>query len=121
MGPACVKSDYELLITEEYFPFWDETTREVWREGLGRFQELFGDAPDAAVEDHAILCQLLLERGRAMRYDLAGADAERFLGLDEELKARSLCWDSESFIATPQVTRELLIVLAGKRNKGCVR
>jgi hypothetical protein len=112
------RSDYEVLITEEYFPFWDVETKEVWAEGLKSFTELCGCAPDADVEDHDILCQLLLDRGLAIRHPLSGADMDLFLGLDEELKARSLCWCSDYFIATAGVTREILIALASERSGG---
>lgn len=118
MGPAGATSDYELLITEEYFPFWDGETRSVWAEGLKSFRDLCGCEPDADVEDHDILCQLLLDRGLAMRCNLSNIDAELFLGLDEGLKARSLCWCSDSFIATQQITREILIALARERCTG---
>jgi|GEM_PF-7077078 len=115
------RSDYEVLITEEYFPFWDEETQRVWAEGLKGFTALCGCDPDADVEDHDILCQLLLDRGLAIRQPLSGADLDLFLGLDEGLKARSLCWCSDYFIATPHVTREILIVLASERCKGAER
>jgi len=116
-----MRSDYEVLITEEYFPFWDEETKEVWAEGLKSFVALCGCDPDADVEDHDILCQLLLDRGLALRQSLSGVDLDLFLGLDEGLKARSLCWCSDYFIATPQVTREILIALASERCKGAER
>ena len=112
------RSDYEVLITEEYFPFWDEETQRVWAEGLKSFTELCGCDPDADVEDHDILCQLLLDRGLALRQPLSGADMELFLRLDEEIKARSLCWCSDYFIATTVVTREILIALASERCGG---
>ncbi len=115
------RSDYEVLITEEYFPFWDEETQRVWADGLKSFTELCGCDPDADVEDHDILCQLLLDRGLALRQPLSGADLNLFLGLDEGLKARSLCWCSDYFIATPQVTREILTALASERCKGAER
>lgn len=118
MSPVSAKSDYELLIIEEYFPFWDEETKIVWAEGLKSFRDLCGCEPDADVEDHDILCQLLLDRGLAVRCNLSGADAELFLGLDEGLKSRSLCWCSDYFIATPPVTREILIALARERCRG---
>lgn len=119
MALACKsKSDYELLITEEYFPFWDEETKSVWAEGLKSFIDLCGCDPDADVEDHDILCQLLLDRGLAARFPLSGTSTELFLGLDEGLKARSLCWCSDYFIATQQVTREILIALARERCTG---
>jgi hypothetical protein len=113
-----LRSDYEVLITEEYFPFWDEETKKVWAEGLKSFTELCDCCPEADVEDHDILCQLLLDRGLAIRQPLSGADMELFLGLDEGLKARSLCWCSDYFIATAGVTREILIALARERCGG---
>jgi len=112
------RSDYEVLITEEYFPFWDEETQMVWAEGLKSFADLCGCDPDADVEDHDILCQLLLDRGLALRHPLMGADMELFLGLDEGTKARSLCWCSDYFIATAGVTQEILIALARERCSG---
>jgi len=115
------RSDYEVLICEEYFPFWDEETKRVWAEGLKSFTDLCGCEPEADVEDHDILCQLLLDRGLAIRQPLSGAEMELFLGLDEGLKARSLCWCSDYFIATPGVTREILIAIARERCAGGTR
>jgi len=112
------KSDYEVLITEEYFPFWDEETQRVWAEGLRGFTELCGCDPDADVEDHDILCQLLLDRGLALRQPLSGTDMELFLALDEGIKASSLRWSSDYFIATASVTREILIAIARERCGG---
>ena len=82
------------------------------------FIDLCGCDPDADVEDHDILCQLLLDRGLAIRCNLSGVDAELFLGLEERLKARSLCWCDDYFIATQKVTREILIALAMDRCGG---
>ena len=28
--PCESRGDYEILITEEYFPFWDEETKNAW-------------------------------------------------------------------------------------------
>jgi hypothetical protein len=122
MALACEsRGDYETFIREEYFPFWDEETKRVWTEGLKRFRELCGSPPDADVEDHDILCQLLVDRDLAKRYPLSGSVRELFLGLEDGVKARSLCWCSDYFIATAGVTREILIAMARERCKGAER
>jgi hypothetical protein len=119
MALACEsRGDYETFIREEYFPFWDEETKRVWTEGLNRFEELCGSLPDADVEDHDILCQLLVDRDLAKRYPLSGSVRELFLGLEDGVKARSLCWCSDYFIATTGVVREILIAMARERCKG---
>jgi hypothetical protein len=113
--PCGSRSDYEVLIREEYFPFWDEETKRAWTEGLKGFVDLCGSHPDADVEDHDILCQLLVDRGLANRYPLSGSVMEIFLGLDDGIKSRSLCWCADYFIATAGVTREILITMAKER------
>jgi hypothetical protein len=119
MALACeTRSDYEVLIREEYFPFWDEETKTVWTEGLKGFTELCGSPPDADVEDHDILCQLLVDRGLALKFTMTAAKMEDFLRLDDEIKARSLCFSSDYFIATAGVAREILIEMASERCAG---
>jgi len=118
MALACeTRSDYEVLIREEYFPLWDEETKRAWTEGLKGFTDLCGSPPDADVEDHDILCQLLVDRGLALKHSLSG-EMELFLRLDDGVKARTLCFCSDYFIATAGVAREILIELATERCAG---
>jgi hypothetical protein len=119
--PCESKSDYEVLITEEYFPFWDEETRKTWAAGVTAFTDLCGCHPDADVEDHDILCHLLLDSGLAVRHSLSVQEFELFLRLDEKTSARTLCWCDDYFIATAGVARELLIALAYERCRGGAR
>ncbi|MRR35401.1 hypothetical protein EG829_12105 [bacterium] len=116
--PCEARSDYEILITEEYFPFWNEETKNAWSRGLEAFTELCGCKPDADVEDHDILCHLLVDRGLAVRHPLTGGDGNLFQRLGPEITDRSLCWGSDYFIATAPVARELLIALARERQRG---
>jgi len=116
--PCESRSDYEILITEEYFPFWDEETKNAWSQGLEAFTELCGSHPDADVEDHDILCHLLVDMGLAVRQPLSSADADLFQRLEPGIADRSLCWCSDYFIATAPVARELLITLARERCRG---
>jgi len=116
--PCESRSGYETLITEEYFPFWDEETKHAWSQGVKAFTDLCGSHPDADVEDHDILCHLLVDRGLAVRHHLDGDDAILFQRLGPETRDRSLCWCSDYFIATAPVARELLIDLARERCRG---
>ncbi len=119
--PCESRSDYEILITEEYFPFWDEETKNAWNRGLEAFAELCGSHPDADVEDHDILCHLLVDMGLAVRHPLNNEDVELFRRLGPHVTDRSLCWCSDYFIATAQVASELLIALARERCRGGAR
>jgi len=115
---AVAKSDYEVLIREEYFPFWDEETKTVWTEGLKGFTELCGSPPDADVEDHDVLCQLLVDRGLALKFTMTAAKTEEFMRLDDGMRARSLCYCGDYFIATAKAAREILIAMAKERCSG---
>jgi hypothetical protein len=119
--PCESRCDYEVLITEEYFPFWDEETKNAWSRGLKAFTELCGCLPDADVEDHDILCCLLVDMGLAVRQPLSSRDADLFLCLEQGIADRSLCWCNDFFIATASVARELLIALARERCRGGAR
>jgi len=121
MEARATTSDYEVLITEEYFPFWDGETKNAWNQGLKAFIDLCGCHPDADVEDHDILCHLLLDSGLAVRYPLSGEEYELFRRLDEKSMARTLCWCGDYFIATAGVARELLIALTAERRRGGAR
>jgi hypothetical protein len=116
--PCESRSDYEILITEEYFPFWDEETKNAWSRGLEAFTDLCGCNPDADVEDHDILCHLLVDMGLAIRHPLTGGDVNLFQQLGPEITDRSLCWCSDYFIATAPAASELLIALARERQLG---
>ena len=116
--PCESTSDYEILIMEEFFPFWDEETKNAWSLGLKAFADLCGSHPDADVEDHDILCCLLVDMGLAVRQSLSSADAELFQRLEPGIADRSLCWCSDYFIATARVARELLIALVRERCRG---
>ncbi len=112
------KSDYEVMITEEYFPFWDDETKGAWAEGLKAFAEVCGCNPEADIEDHKILCFLVVDKRLVLRHPLAEEESELFRGLDEVLVARTLCYGFEYFIATAGVTRKLLIAMERKRCTG---
>jgi hypothetical protein len=119
MDMACLSGfDYEALIREEYFPFWDDETKRVWATGLDAFRDLCGSSPDADVGDHNILCQMLVDRGLAVKFSMTAAKTEEFMRLDDGIKARTLCWCSDYFTATAKAARGILIAMAKERCTG---
>jgi len=115
---AVAKSDYEVLIREEYFPFWDEETKTAWIKGLTACLEHVGRGPDPDSGDHDTLCRFMTGLGLARKYNMTNMEANLLLKMDAAIRERSLCWSFDYFIAAPLAAREILAALARERRKG---
>ena len=112
------RNDYETMIREEYFPFWDEETKTAWIKGLTACLEKFGRGPGPDSEDHETLCRVITVLGLARRYNMTNREANLLLKMDAAIRERSLCWSFDYFIAAPQAARDILAALARERRKG---
>jgi hypothetical protein len=110
-------SDYEKLIEEEFFPFWDEETKTAWRKGLEMFVDLCGSPPEADFMEHELLCLLMVESGLAVKHVLSGKDIELFRQTGG-LVQKALSSGYDYFIATPGIFREILSALASAVREG---
>ncbi len=116
--PARTSStDYEKLIEEEFFPFWNEETKEAWKKGLEMFVKLCGSPPEADFLEHELLCLLMVEDGLAVKHVLKGEEIELFREIGG-LAQKALSSGYDYVIATPGVMQEIRETLAAASEKG---
>ncbi len=110
-------SEYEKLIEEEFFPFWNEETKDAWRKGLEMFVKLCGTPPEADFFEHELLCLLMVEDGLAVKHVLIGEEIELFRQIGG-IAQKALSSGYDYVIATPGAMQEILSVLDTAKNEG---